>query len=77
MVFYRFAKGICFGVLILLTALLQTKILTRVPVMPNPMVSVPAVVTLSVFAGPVAGAADGQLPLSFRPFEIKTVRIKV
>ncbi len=55
----RAVRGVCFGVLILLAAILQTRVLTRVPVIPNPLVSVPAVVALSVVTGPVAGGAAG------------------
>lgn len=55
----RAAKGLCFGVLLVLAAILQTKVLTRVPFIPNPLVSVPAVVAFSIFTGPVSGGAAG------------------
>ncbi|MDR1669860.1 MAG: hypothetical protein LBR76_07875 [Oscillospiraceae bacterium] len=59
MTIQRLLKGICFGVLTVLAAVLQTEALTRVPAVPNALVSVPAVVALAIFTGPVGGGAAG------------------
>jgi rod shape-determining protein MreD len=53
------ARWICFFVLILIAVTLQIMVFPRIDVLPNPLVSVTAVVSLAVFAGPVGGVAAG------------------
>ncbi|MDR1691867.1 MAG: hypothetical protein LBR72_00765 [Oscillospiraceae bacterium] len=54
-------RGIFFGALLVLCVVLQTRVLTRFPAFPNALAAIPAVVALSVFAGPVAGGVAGLL----------------
>jgi rod shape-determining protein MreD len=53
------ARWIAFSVLLLLSVTLQAMVFPRIDAVPNPMVSVAAVVSLAVFTGTAAGAAAG------------------
>ncbi|MCL2003217.1 MAG: rod shape-determining protein MreD [Oscillospiraceae bacterium] len=53
------ARWMSFSVLLLLSVILQAMVFPRVSAVPNPMLSVAAVISLAVFSGPAGGAAAG------------------
>jgi rod shape-determining protein MreD len=56
---FLIARWIAFSVLLLLSVTLQTMVFPRIGAIPNPMLSVVAVVSLAVFSGTAGGAAAG------------------